>query len=173
MGSGLRKGTGVTSGHPFIWPAFIVVSFCLGSERECWGPTVGCCSWCQLEVGPHSLSSHQSGLKSLLGWHIPELCGPNLGTWNTGGNWGPSFGGAFFRPLGVQSLASSSGGPCATSDRCTVGWGGLSQTSLVIMGAGVARSAPVHASFPMASLSGAIWGTGGAVALSCPHQDRH
>ena len=33
----------------------------------------------------------QTGLKSLLGWHIPQPCGPNLGICSTGGNWGPSY----------------------------------------------------------------------------------
>ena len=42
-------------------------------------------------VGPHSLSSPWTGLKSLLGWHNAEPCGPNLGTWSTGWSWGPSY----------------------------------------------------------------------------------
>ena len=41
------------------------------------------------------------------------------------------------------------------------------------MGAGVARSAPVYPSPPTLSLSGAIWGAGGAVALSCSGQGGH
>ena len=41
------------------------------------------------------------------------------------------------------------------------------------MVAGVAKSAPVHLSPPMASLSGAIWGIGGAVALFCSGQGSH
>ena len=36
--------------------------------------------------GPHSCGSPQTGLKPLLGWHISEPCGPNLGTWSTRGN---------------------------------------------------------------------------------------
>ena len=46
MGLGLRKGTGVTSDHPFFWSPFIVVGLGLGPGREFWGPTVGCCGWC-------------------------------------------------------------------------------------------------------------------------------
>ena len=42
MGSGLRKWTGVTSGHPFFCAALSMVSFGLGSGRECWEPIVGC-----------------------------------------------------------------------------------------------------------------------------------
>ena len=80
MGSGLRKGTGATSGHPVLWATFIVVSFSLGSGRICWWPTVGCCSWCQWGVRLHSLSSPQTGLKFWLGWHIPKPYGPNPGT---------------------------------------------------------------------------------------------
>ena len=41
------------------------------------------------------------------------------------------------------------------------------------MGAGAPRSTPVHPSPPTASLSGAIWGTGGAVALPCSGQGGH
>ena len=37
MGSGLRKGTGATSGHTILLAVFIVVSFGLGSRRQCWG----------------------------------------------------------------------------------------------------------------------------------------
>ena len=51
MGSGLRKGTGVTSGHPFFCATFRMVNFHSRSVRECWGPTVGCCSWCCWGVG--------------------------------------------------------------------------------------------------------------------------
>ena len=76
-------------------------------------------------------------------------------------------------PLCAWSLASSNENPCATSGRCTVDWCGLSQTSLAIIRAGTARSAPVHLSPPMASLSGDIWGTGRAVALSCCGQCSH
>ena len=83
----------------------------------------------------------------------------------------PPVGGAFlpiFRPLGALSLVSSCCGPCTTARRCTVDEGSLSQTSSAIMGARVARSAPVHPSPPMASLSWTIWGAGWAVALPCP-----
>ena len=59
------------------------------------------------------------------------------------------------------------------ANRGAVGEGSLSQTSLAIMGPGVARSVPVHPSPPMASLSGAIWGTGRAVVLSCSGQGSH
>ena len=82
-------------------------------------------------------------------------------------------GGAFSRPLGVLSMASSRGGPCAMADRCAADQGSLSQTMSAIMGARVARSAPVHLSPPMASLSVAIWGAGRAVALSCSGQGSH
>ena len=78
-----------------------------------------------------------------------------------------------FRPLGALSLVSTCCGPCAMASRCAADQGSLSLTSLAIMGAGVARSTPVHLSPPMASLSGAIWGTGEAVALSCSGQDGH
>ena len=44
-GSGSRKGTGATSGHPLFWAAFNVVSCGLGSGRECWRFTVGCWWW--------------------------------------------------------------------------------------------------------------------------------
>ena len=37
MGSGLRKGTGMTSSHPFFWATFSMVSFGSGLGRECWG----------------------------------------------------------------------------------------------------------------------------------------
>ena len=70
----------------FFCAAFRMVSFGLGSGRECWGPTVSCCDWFLQGVGLHSLSSPQTGLKSWLGWHILEPCGPNLGT-----NWGPCY----------------------------------------------------------------------------------
>ena len=86
MGSGFRKGTGVT-----FCSALSMVGFGLGSGRECWEPTVGCCGWCWQGVGPHSLGSPWTGLKSWLGWHIPKPCGPSLGTWNTEGNWCPSY----------------------------------------------------------------------------------
>ena len=42
-----------------------------------------------------------------------------------------------------------------------------------IVGAGVTRSVPVHLSSSMASLSGAVWDTGRAVALSCSGQGSH
>ena len=79
---------------------------------------------------------------------------------------------AIFGPLDILSLALTCG-PCATTSRYTVGWGGLSQASLTIVGAGVTRSVPVCLSSPMASPSGAIWGTGGAVALSCSCHGSH
>ena len=60
MGTGLRKGTG------------------------------GCCGWHQWGVGPHSLGSPWTGLKSWPGWHIPEPCGPSPGTKSTGENCGLS-----------------------------------------------------------------------------------
>ena len=41
------------------------------------------------------------------------------------------------------------------------------------MGAGAARSVSVHQSPPIASQSGAIWCTAGAVALSCSGQGSH
>ena len=80
---------------------------------------------------------------------------------------------SIFSPLAIMSLVSTCCSPCSVADRCTAGWGSLSQTSLAIMGGGAARSAPVHPSPPMASLSGAIWGAGWAVALSCPCQGSH
>ena len=46
MWSGLRKGTGATSGHPFFCATLCMVSFGSGFWRECWEPTVGCCGWC-------------------------------------------------------------------------------------------------------------------------------
>ena len=82
----------------------------------------------------------------------------------------PPVGGAFlpiFRPLGVLSLGSTCCGSCAAGSKCAVDQSGLSQTSLAIMGAEVARSVPVHLSPPTAPLSGAIWDTGEDVALSC------
>ena len=54
IGSGLMKGTGATSGHPFFWTACSRVGFGLGSGREFWRSTVGCC-WHGLT--PHSLGS--------------------------------------------------------------------------------------------------------------------
>ena len=63
--------------------------------------------------------------------------------------------------------------PVLMASRCAVAWGSLSQTGLAVMGAGAARSTSVHLSPPMASLSGAIWGTGWAVALPCPGQGGH
>ena len=68
----------------------------------------------------------------------------------------------------VLSLVSTYCSPCTKASRCAAAHGGLSQTGLAIMGAGAARSTPVHLSPSMASLSGAIWGTGWAVALSYP-----
>ena len=50
---------------------------------------------------------------------------------------------------------------------------GLSQTNSAIMGVGVSRSLPVHLSTPTASLSGGIWSTARAVALSCSGQGSH
>ena len=76
-------------------------------------------------------------------------------------------------PLAIQSLVSTYCSPCTTTSRCDVAQGGLSQTSLAFMGAGEARSAPVHLSPLMPSLPGAIWGTGWAVALSCAGQGGH
>ena len=52
-----------------------------------------CWLWWLLLAGGWAtfLGSPQTGLKSWLGWHILEQCGPNLGTWSTGGNWDPSY----------------------------------------------------------------------------------
>ena len=56
------------------------------------GGNAGSLLWLVLVgVGPHSLGSPQTGLKSSLGWHIPNPCGPNLGTLSTGGSWDPSY----------------------------------------------------------------------------------
>ena len=59
------------------------------------------------------------------------------------------------------------------ANRGAAGGGSLCQTSLAIMGDGATRSVPVCPSCPMASLSGPIWGTVGAVALSCSGQGNH
>ena len=59
------------------------------------------------------------------------------------------------------------------ASRCAVDCGSLFQTSLAIMGAGATRCAPVLLFPPIASMSGAIWGTGWAVAMSCPSQGGH
>ena len=75
-----------------------------------------------------------------------------------------------FSPLAVLSLVSTYCSPHATASRCAVAKGSLSQTGPAIMGAGVARSAPVHLSPPMASLPGVILGAGWAVAMYCPGQ---
>ena len=80
---------------------------------------------------------------------------------------------SIFSPLAVLSLVSIGCCPCVMTSRCAAGQGSLSQTSLAIMGAGPARSAPVHLLHPTASLSGAIWGAGWAVALSHPGQGGH
>ena len=70
-------------------------------------------------------------------------------------------------PLAALPLVSTYGSPCPRANRCAVVWGGLSKTSLVIMGAWAASSTPVCLSPPMASLS---LGLIGALAglLSCP-----
>ena len=78
-----------------------------------------------------------------------------------------------FSPLAILFLVSTYCSPCAMASRCAVAQGSLFQTGLAIMGAGVARTTPVHLSPPTASLSGAIWGAGLAVALSCPGQGGH
>ena len=57
--------------------------------------------------------------------------------------------------------------------RCAAVHGSLSQTNQAVMGAGAAKSAPVCLSPPMASLPGAIWGTGWAVVLSWFGQGSH
>ena len=67
MGSGFRKGAGVTSGHPFLCAALSMINFGLGSGRECWEPTVDCCGWCWWGVGSHPLSSPWTGLEVLAG----------------------------------------------------------------------------------------------------------
>ena len=88
----------------------------------------------------------------------------------------PPVGCAFlsiFSPLAILSLVSTCCNSCAKAARCAADQGSLSQTSSAVMGAGKARSAPVHPSPPRASLFGTIWGAGWTVALSCPHQDGH
>ena len=80
---------------------------------------------------------------------------------------------SIFSPLAILSLVSMHCSPHAMAGRCAADQGGLSQTSLAIMGPGVARSAPVCLAPPTASLPGAIWGACWAVALSCPGQGSH
>ena len=154
MGSGLRKGTGATSGCSLFWAAFSTVNFGLGSGRECWRFTVGCCWW---GVESHSLSSPQFVLTTWLVWYTPKLCGLNLDIWNTEVNWVLLVWNTaltIFGYLGIHLTLNS--GPCSATSRYAVGWGGLSQTSLAIMGIGVTRSASVCPSPPMASVSGTI-----------------
>ena len=172
-GSGLRKGIGVTSGHPFFYATLMTVSFGLESGRECWEPTVGCCGWCQWGVGLHSLGSPQTGLKSLLGWHIPMPCDQTLAPETLEGTGVlpiQSASLAIFGSLSILSLASSSGGTHGMANRGAAGGSGLPQTSLTIMRVGASRSVPIHPYSPTASLSGAIWSTAMAVVLSCSGQ---
>ena len=176
MESGFRNRTGAISDHPVLWAAFIVVGFGLGSERECWGPTVDCCGWCQWGVGLHFLGSPQTVLKFWLGGVLPSHKAPTLAPKALERAGVPPVGCALlyiFSSLAILSLVSTCCSPCAMTSRCAVDWGSLSQTSLAIMEAGAARSAPVHLSPPTASLSGAIWGAGWAVALSFPCQGGH
>ena len=111
MGSGFRKG----QGWPlvFFWATLSMVSFGLGSGREHWGPTVGCCGRCQWEVGPQSLSSPQTGLNLCWGTTFPSHVVPTLASEALEGNgvfpiWSASL--AIFGCLGILSLASSGGG---------------------------------------------------------------
>ena len=76
---------------------------------------------------------------------------------------------AIFGPLGIPSLVLTCDA-CAMAGRYAAGWGSLFQASSAIMGVGAIRSVPVHLSPPTAPPSGAIWGTGGSVALSCSGQ---
>ena len=72
------KGTGATSGHPLFWTAFSRVSFSLGSGRECWRSTVGCC-W--QGVGPHSLGSPPVWFKNLSGMAHSQAMWPQPWHW--------------------------------------------------------------------------------------------
>ena len=119
----------------------------------------------------------QSGLKFWLGWHIPESYGPqpwHLKHWRELGSLlltlpsCPSLDPWVFCPWCLLEVVPV---PWLT-DALQTG-GSLSVTSLAIMRAGVARSAPVCPSPPMDSLSGAIWGAEGAVALPCSGQGSH
>ena len=51
-----------------LWSSFLLCCFQDGhfwfrSGRECWEPTVGCCSWCWCGVRPHSLSPPPDWIK--------------------------------------------------------------------------------------------------------------
>ena len=162
----MSSGVMVKKGMGDLWLSFLLSHFQYGQfwcrvregmlEAYCWllqqVPVGGWAAFPQFPL---------TGLKSLLGWHIPKPCGLNLGTEALEGARILPFWSAFlaiFLPLGILSLALT-WGTCTMAGRHTVGEGSLSQASSTIVGAGATRSVLVCLSSPTASLSGAIWGT--------------
>ena len=127
-------------------------------------------------VGLHSLSSPWTGLTVWLGWHIPQAIWPQPWHLSTRESWDSSCWQclpAYFWTLGCSipcfcllwSLCHGQQMCCRLRQSVTDQFGHY--------GSWVARSAPVYMSPSMASLSGAIWGTDWAVALSCSSQFSH
>ena len=117
----------------------------------------------------------QTGLKSLLGWYIPKPCGPNLGTWSTGGKWCPSYLRCLPRYLWTLGHFPGPWPVVPVLWPADMLWGHavLSQTSLAIIWVGETRGVSVHPSSLMASVSGAIWSAARDVVLSCSGQGSH
>ena len=163
-----EKRNGWPSGHPFFWAAFIVVSFSLGQGGECWGPTVGCCGWCwggwatfpQFPLDGFKVFARVAHFQAMWSqpWHLKHWRELRSFLFEV-----PSLDPCVFGPWPPVVVV-----PVPHLTDVLQAEASLSQTSLAIIGAWVARSAPVHPSPPMTSLSGAIWGAGWAVAPAQP-----